>query len=119
METLTVAWGQIEVGVAIFAACLPALRPLFQGNSPESLIGRIRSKLSFGSLFSGKQELSDVEDCSLVQEKMGAKELLRTDLGSSGPPSRTEISGQRNDAFKTPSQGITKHSELSFLEEKV
>jgi len=54
VDTLTVTWGQIEVGVAIIAACLPTLRPLFNHHSPESLIGSIRSKLSLNSLRSSK-----------------------------------------------------------------
>jgi hypothetical protein len=35
--------------LAVVAACLPTLRPLFQGFSPESIIGSIRSAISLHS----------------------------------------------------------------------
>ena len=48
--TNLVVWGTVEAGAAVIAACLPTLRPLFQGKSPESLMGSIRSKLSLKSI---------------------------------------------------------------------
>ncbi|KAI4111250.1 MAG: hypothetical protein LQ339_000711 [Xanthoria mediterranea] len=43
-------WAMIEIGVAVIAACLPTLRPLFQGFSPESIINSLRSAISLRSL---------------------------------------------------------------------
>ena len=43
----------VELGVGIIAICLPTLRPLFRGWSPESILRSIRSALSLRSLNSG------------------------------------------------------------------
>ncbi|PQE27152.1 integral membrane protein [Rutstroemia sp. NJR-2017a WRK4] len=43
-------WSEVEVCIAVIAACLPTLRPLFSGSSPESIIGSIRSVISLSSL---------------------------------------------------------------------
>ena len=43
----------VELGVGIIAICLPTLRPLFRGWSPESILRSIRSALSLRSLHSG------------------------------------------------------------------
>ncbi|KAI4146134.1 MAG: hypothetical protein LQ340_006035 [Diploschistes diacapsis] len=40
----------IESSLGILGACLPALRPIFRGFSPESVIRSIRSALSLDSL---------------------------------------------------------------------
>lgn len=48
-------WGMLEVGIAMIAACLPVLRPLFQGWSPESIIRSFRSQISLRSSGSGNK----------------------------------------------------------------
>lgn len=48
-------WGMLEVGIALVAACLPVLRPLFQGWSPESIIRSLRSQISLRSVGSGNK----------------------------------------------------------------
>ena len=45
-------WGYLETGVAIIAACLPMLRPLFKSWSVESVIRSIRSAISLRSMSS-------------------------------------------------------------------
>ena len=40
----------VESSLGIVGACLPTLRPLFTGTSPESVILPIRSAISLGSL---------------------------------------------------------------------
>ncbi|KAL8704394.1 MAG: hypothetical protein Q9225_008089 [Loekoesia sp. 1 TL-2023] len=52
-------WGMLEIGVAIIASCLPTLRPLFQGWSPESIIASIRSKISLPSIGSKSHHSRD------------------------------------------------------------
>ena len=42
----------VELGVGIIAICLPTLRPLFRGWSPESILRNITSALSLRSLHS-------------------------------------------------------------------
>ena len=48
-------WGMLEIGIAMVAACLPVLRPLFQGWSPESIIRSFRSQISLKSIGSGNK----------------------------------------------------------------
>lgn len=63
----------IETGVAIPVACLPTLRSMFRGLSPESLINSIRSKISLASLRSSQRK---EPRCSYDQKsKSGSFEL--------------------------------------------
>ncbi len=39
-------WAMMQMGIAVTVACLPTLRPLFHGFSPESIIHSIRSRIS-------------------------------------------------------------------------
>lgn len=48
--SLLLFWGMVELGVGMIAICLPTLRPLFRGWSPESIIRSIRSALSLRSI---------------------------------------------------------------------
>ncbi|KAH7092266.1 hypothetical protein FB567DRAFT_516875 [Paraphoma chrysanthemicola] len=48
----TMYWTIPETCIAVVGACLPTLRPLFYGWSPESIIGSVRSALSLNSLSS-------------------------------------------------------------------
>ncbi|KAL9073756.1 MAG: hypothetical protein Q9161_002794 [Pseudevernia consocians] len=48
--SLILFWPMVEMGVALVAACLPTLRPLFHDVSVESVIHSVRSKLSLSSL---------------------------------------------------------------------
>ena len=49
-----VLWTSIEPGLGVIGACLPTLRSLFSGLSPESIIRSIRSQFSLHSLRSPK-----------------------------------------------------------------
>jgi hypothetical protein len=51
--SLVLFWPMIEMGVAMVAACLPTLRPLFYGVSLESIINSVRSMISLQSIRSG------------------------------------------------------------------
>ena len=48
-------WGMLEMGVAMIAVCLPTLRLLFHGFSPESFIRSLRSALTLGSVGTRKR----------------------------------------------------------------
>ena len=54
-------WGMLEIGIAMVAACLPVLRPLFQGWSPESIIRSFRSHISLRSIGSGNKGSLDAK----------------------------------------------------------
>ena len=56
LESLGIFWSLIETGVAIPVACLPTLRPLFHGLSPESVINSIRSMISLSSIHSDSKK---------------------------------------------------------------
>lgn len=56
--SLLLFWGMVELGVGMIAICLPTLRPLFAGWSPESIIRSIRSAISLRSIQSGGSKAS-------------------------------------------------------------
>jgi len=53
------SWLQLEAFLGILAACLPTIRFLFRGLSPESVVNSIRSALSLHSLHSGHSRMAD------------------------------------------------------------
>lgn len=52
-------WLMLEAYLGIVAACLPSIRFLFKGFSPESVINSIRSALSLHSLRSNHSRMND------------------------------------------------------------
>ncbi|KAI9655105.1 MAG: hypothetical protein M1821_005588 [Bathelium mastoideum] len=58
----TIFWQLVQVGVAVVAANLLTVRPIFQHFPPESVLGSLRSKFSLSSLrtSSSKQEKSSL-----------------------------------------------------------
>jgi len=48
----TIYWSLVEASLAVVSACLPTIRPLFHGMSPESVIRSIRSRISLHSIHS-------------------------------------------------------------------
>ena len=46
----TIYWSLVEASLAVVSACLPTIRPLFHGVSPESIIRSIRSRISLQSM---------------------------------------------------------------------
>jgi len=57
--TGTLYWSMVEVGVGLLAVCLPTIRFLFRGLSPESVINSIRSAFSLHSLRSQHSRMYD------------------------------------------------------------
>ena len=55
LESLGIFWSLIESGVAVPVACLPTLRPIFDGLSPESVLSSIRSMISLSSINSQRR----------------------------------------------------------------
>ena len=58
LESLAVFWSLVETGVAVPVACLPTLRPMFHGLSPESVVNSIRSIISHSSINSDQRKKS-------------------------------------------------------------
>lgn len=49
-DYLVFVWTSVEPCMGIIGACLPSIRPIFRGFSPESLVGSIRSAFSLHSI---------------------------------------------------------------------
>ena len=129
MITDVVVWSQVEVGVAVIAACLPTLRPLFHGNSPETLMGSIRSMLSLSS--SGRaQRISErrgsdsealasgisgtkMESVHVSESKSHLHSATTTETRVSGGLSR----GDANDGLPAGQIGV--QNGISFKEERL
>ena len=52
-------WSQVEASVGVIAACLPTLKPLLHGQSPESILRSLRSRLSLHSSRASASSKSD------------------------------------------------------------
>lgn len=81
--SLLLFWPMIEMGVALVVACLPALRPLFRGKSPESAIQSVRSKLSLRSLRSLKSSSSQTKDINVGRNSNDSITAMAHKPGSS------------------------------------
>jgi hypothetical protein len=58
------SWLLLEAHLGILAACLPTIRFLFKGLSPESVINSVRSALSLRSLNSMNTQNNDDREAS-------------------------------------------------------
>ena len=111
--SLLLFWGMVELGVGMIAICLPTLRPLFRGWSPESLIRSIRSALSMRSAHSGgssgkkstgrsgreaqhlgsESSVVAIQMEKMVDGKAGAEGVVTRAYGGDEGPSRMESHG--------------------------
>ncbi|KAF4629023.1 hypothetical protein G7Y89_g9132 [Cudoniella acicularis] len=109
-------WSEVEVCIALIAACLPTLRPLFSGNSPESIIGSIRSILSLNTLNSGGRTANLSRNPNTVTEEDSIH--LRPKDWKKGSSIGTEItrSNSENGAAGGDHHIMVKN-DLSFTEE--
>lgn len=73
LESVGIFWSLIETGVAVPVACLPTLRPLFHGLSPESVINSIRSMISLPSIHS--QQKKEPRGSYDLKSKTGSFEM--------------------------------------------
>ncbi|KAH6670379.1 hypothetical protein B0J14DRAFT_670688 [Halenospora varia] len=71
-------WLLVEAGVGLFASCLPTVRFLFKGFSPESVISSIRSALSLHSLRSNHSRITHRGDVPAQTEEAGS---MASDVG--------------------------------------
>ncbi len=111
--SLLLFWGMVELGVGMIAICLPTLRPLFRGWSPESLIRSIRSALSMRSAHSGgssakkstgrsareaqrlgsESSIVGIQMENIVDGKAGTEGVVTRAYGGDEGPSRMESHG--------------------------
>ncbi|KAI9674944.1 MAG: hypothetical protein M1822_009006 [Bathelium mastoideum] len=83
--TEVVWWIMLEVGLAMIACCLPTLRFLFRGVSPESVLHTLRSFLSLHSTGSDKSRSRMPDDLRPVN---GEKSSGSSTLPIFGPTSQ-------------------------------
>lgn len=103
-------WGQVEASIAVVAACLPTLRPLFHGKSPESLIGSIRSILSLHS--TGRWRLG--ERRASDSEALASKDGVHLHIFHP-----TEVTGDYGKHIDVPENRIAMKTGISVDEERV
>ncbi|KAF2237619.1 hypothetical protein EV356DRAFT_510579 [Viridothelium virens] len=73
-------WGMLEMGVGMVAICLPTLRPIFLGWSPETVLRNVRSALSLRSIGSSKRSRYSNDDSKGFRGKMESQTSLTKDI---------------------------------------
>ena len=114
-------WGFLETGVAIVAACLPMLRPLFKSWSLESAIRSIRSAISLRSMSSrGRSSFNSRRRTTQRSES----EVAITGNPYSGPTldgvnsvdveayAMGKVSGSADPIGVVSNEGVWKHTEV-------
>ena len=113
VATNVVVWSQVEAGVAVLAACLPTLRPLFFGLTAEGLLRSIRSLLSPSSRSSSKRRGSDIENLTATNREY--YEMANNGVcGSVEATVDTRITGVPGDRPNIPQNKILKQNEFSY-----
>ena len=114
-------WGFLETGVAIVAACLPLLRPLFKSWSLESVIRSIRSVISLRSMSSRGRSSSSSRR---RRTQRSESEVAITGAPYSGPIydgvnsvdvetyAMGKVSGNMNTVGVTSNEGMWKQTEV-------
>ncbi len=114
-------WGFLETGVAIVAACLPLLRPLFNRWSLESVIRSIRSAISLRSTSSRGRSSSN--------SKRRTTQRSESEVAITGHPYRGptldgvnsvdveayamgKVSGSADPIGVVSNEGVWKHAEV-------
>lgn len=104
----TIYWTMIESSLSIVSACLPTLRPLFHGHSPESMVRSVRSAISLASLRSQSRqhpELSRAQEVSPSPSVIGINQKKQASFESSDQP--------RGNHHTVMSQGSTLDRDLT------
>ena len=116
-----VVWSMVEAGVAVIAACLPTVRPLFLGKSPESLIGSIRSMLSLNSIGRSHDRERRGSDSEALASGGGVNldQVRTSESKGSQPLVETQISGNCPKEVEVPANEILMQNGISFKEEVV
>ena len=102
----------LETGIGMVAICLPTLRPLFHGLSPESIVNSLRSVLSLSSRHDTRTPgVSDTKDARWSSSD--------SHLVFSGPASvahRAEADVEMADYKQThlpPARGVMVHTNIN------
>ena len=79
----------VQAGVALIVACLPTLRPIFHGVSPETFIRSVRSKFSLESL-GHRSDLARSEQKPARTSDDSAAMITRSDVLMHTDPTKRE-----------------------------
>ena len=117
-------WVVIEASLAIVSACLPTLRPVFRGMSPESVIRSVRRVFSLGSLGSndskhdgfdrlsrGNREDSNASNGGLVDKHIP--------MGASGLDNQVTHPVPMRDLSPVPKDSMMVHKSFAVVEDTV
>lgn len=120
-------WGYLETGVAIVAACLPLLRPLFKSWSLESVIRSVRSAISLRTMSSRGRSSSNSRRRTTQRSE---SEVAITGVPYSGPTldglnsvdveayAMGKVSGNGDPVGKTSNEGVWKQTEVKQNSQK-
>ena len=120
-------WGFLEIGVAIVAACLPLLRPLFKSWSLESVIRSIRSVISLRTMSSRGRSSSNSRRRTTQRTE---SEVPITGIPYSGPTldgsnsvdveayAMGKVSGSTDPVGVISNEGVWKQTEVSQTSQK-
>ena len=95
-------WSQVEAGVAVIAACLPTLRPLFLGKSLETLISSIRSMLSLTSIDRSQHNERTGSD----SEGLAGSESVNLDVVRVSDSNRSQVGSKATEDFYEHASGL-------------
>ena len=114
----TTYWVVIEASLAITSACLPTLRPLFHGMSPESIIRSVRSVLSLHSLRMDSSKgdgFSDLKDSNRQSPNSSTAGLndTRNPTGNSTLTTNVTHDIPMEYMSSKPKEGVTVHKNFT------
>lgn len=109
---------EVEACVAVIAACLPTLRPLFAGKSPESLIGSIRSIFSLNTVNNSSSAAGRSNQEGYVEQSEEDGIHLQTIGWPNFSSVGIEITGSNSENFNVDEDHITVKNDVEYREER-
>lgn len=116
IDTVVLAWSQVEAGIGVLAACLPTLRPLFMGKAPESLINSLRSALSLHSLGSSGRRRTESNNNNSATNGSGVEDTSKLVYDASNPGMNTEVTRDLEAQPPVPRDGILLQNSFTYRE---
>jgi hypothetical protein len=111
-------WSEVEACVAVIAACLPTLRPLFAGKSPESLIGSIRSIFSPNTVKNSRSAVDRSNQEGYVKQSEEDGIHLQTIGWPNFSSVGIEMTGSNSENFNVDEDHITVKNDVDYREER-
>ena len=112
-------WSELEGHVAVIAACLPTIRPVFRSKVIEDLKKPIRSALSSRSMNSWQHRLRSDSDLVHHEPALILDGTGKGSLNKMRPSVDTKITGHRDRAENIPANAIYLEQGIRVREERV